>query len=314
MITSIEILLAFTLDLMIGDPRWLPHPVQVIGKCIEWAEIVLRKLIPARLGGIILAVIIVTATYSVTYLITAAIRNYIGGTAGSFVIIFLSSTTLALRGLIVSVLGVFRSTSLDEARQKLSMIVGRDTQSLDEDGVYRASIETLAENTSDGVIAPLFYLAIGGLPLAMAYKAINTLDSMVGYKNEKYIEFGWASARLDDAANYIPARLTGMLMVLASFFVGKASAIGAMGIMTRDGRKHSSPNSGIPEAAMAGALGIVLGGPSTYGGVVMDKPAIGDGGSTRYKSARAGAIKITALAGFGGLGISALLAYMRIQP
>lgn len=313
MITPIEILLAFTLDLMIGDPRWLPHPVQAIGICIERAETFLRRLLPARLGGILLTIIIVIWVYSLTYLITSAIRHYIGGTAGSLVIIFIASTTLALRGLIVSVLEVFRSTSLDEARQKLSMIVGRDTESLDEDGVYRASIETLAENTSDGVIAPLLYLAIGGLPLAMAYKSINTLDSMVGYKNDKYIEFGWASARLDDAANYIPARLTGLLIVLASLFIGKASAPSAMRIMLRDGNKHSSPNSGIPEAAMAGALGVMLGGSSTYGGVEVDKPTIGNGGSTKYKSRRSEAIKITALAGFVGFGISALIAYTRTQ-
>ena len=176
MITPLELLIAFCIDALIGDPRWLPHPVRIIGKGIEWAEALLRRLLPARIGGLLLAVIIVGATYAVTYYVVEIIRLRIGGITASIIIAYLASTTLALRGLVMAVGGVFKSKDIDLARQRLSRIVGRDTHSLDEEGVHRAAIETLAENTSDGIIAPLFFLAIGGVPLAMAYKAINTLD------------------------------------------------------------------------------------------------------------------------------------------
>ncbi len=156
------------------------------------------------------------------------------------------------------------------------MIVGRDTAELDEQGITRAVVETVAENTSDGVIAPLFYLALGGPALALAYKAVNTLDSMVGYKNTAYKNFGWAAAKLDDLANFIPARISAVLLSLAAWCLPGASGMNAFRISLRDGRKHASPNSGYPEAAVAGALGLRLGGPSVYGGVVLDKPFIGD--------------------------------------
>ena len=198
------------------------------------------------------------------------------------------------------------------------MIVGRDTQNLDEKGVLRAVIETVSENLSDGVIAPLFYLAIGGLPLAIAYKAINTLDSMVGYKNEKYLSFGWAAAKLDDAANFIPARVTGLLVVLASYCYyllrkpGSALSVAraSFQVMKRDGRNHTSPNSGIPEAAMAGALGVRLGGPSTYGGVLVQKPFIGDAVSEDYRTASEQAVAIVVLAAV----IAVLAAVITVWP
>jgi adenosylcobinamide-phosphate synthase len=164
---------------------------------------------------------------------------------------------------------------LTAARRYLANIVGRDTAELDEAEIWRATVETVAENTSDGVIAPLFYLCLGGPLLAIAYKAVNTLDSMVGYRNERYIEFGRASARFDDLANFIPARITGLLMVAAAPLFG-LSARNAWRIMRRDGRNHSSPNSGIPEAAVAGALGVRLGGTNLYGGRPVEKPTIGD--------------------------------------
>jgi adenosylcobinamide-phosphate synthase len=167
------------------------------------------------------------------------------------------------------------SGDLAEARRYLSYIVGRDTENLDEEEIWRAVVETVAENTSDGVIAPLFYLMIGGPVLGLAYKAVNTLDSMVGYKNERYLLFGRASARFDDFVNYIPARLTGLLVVLAAPFLG-LPAKQSWRIMARDGRNHSSPNSGIPEASVAGALGVRLGGTNLYGGVPVEKPTIGD--------------------------------------
>jgi adenosylcobinamide-phosphate synthase len=173
------------------------------------------------------------------------------------------------------VLKALDTGGIEDGRERLSRIVGRDTGELDRNEVLRATVETVSENTSDGVVAPLFYLALGGPALMMAYKAVNTLDSMVGYKNAKYKDFGWFSARVDDVANYIPARLSGALAVSASFILGynwKASAR----IMFRDGGKHPSPNSGVIEAAFAGALGVRLGGSSSYGGVASVKPAIGD--------------------------------------
>jgi len=169
--------------------------------------------------------------------------------------------------------------------------VGRDTENLNEKGVLKATMETLAENLSDGIIAPLFFLALGGLPLAMAYKAINTLDSMVGYRNERYLEFGRASARCDDLANFIPARITGLLMVAAAPLFA-LSAKNAWRIMGRDGRNHSSPNSGMPEAAVAGALGVRLGGTNLYGGKPVEKPTIGDAVKQISQESWRGAIRL----------------------
>jgi adenosylcobinamide-phosphate synthase len=267
--------------------------------------------------------------------------------AGTVIFIYLISTTLALRGLISSVrlvIDAVNSGNLDDARRKLSMIVGRDTGSLGEEAILRAAIETLAENLSDGFGAPLFYLVIGGLPLGIAYKAVNTLDSMVGYKNERYMRFGWAAARLDDAANYIPARITGLAISAAAFLyclisrrksdVGnRKSEIGnrkseietatsallnlefriqnsklgvfnraleaartSFRVMRRDGRNHTSPNSGLPEAAMAGALGVRLGGPSTYGGVAVEKPYIGEEFTGDYLTSARQAVHVAVIA------------------
>ncbi len=226
---------------------------------------------------------------------------------GALLFIYLASTSLALRSLLTAAKGVIdavKEKDLGAARQRLSMIVGRDTQELEEEAILRATIETVAENLSDGFVAPLLYLAVGGLPLAIAYKAVNTLDSMVGYKNERYLRFGWAAARLDDAANYVPARITGFILAPAAFcrFLtdGPAAAFraarGALAAMRRDGRKHTSPNSGIPEAAMAGALGVRLGGPSTYGGMLVKKPFIGDGTTGDYRISADRALSLSACA------------------
>jgi adenosylcobinamide-phosphate synthase len=237
-------------------------------------------------------------------------------------LIYLTATTIALRELIASARLVIESVkdgALDASRKKLAMIVGRDTGNLTEDGVMRATVETLAENLSDGVIAPIFYLTLGGIPLAIAYKAINTLDSMVGYKNERYIRFGWAAARLDDIANFIPARITGMFIVIAAFlyslFREPANSMSvarkALSVMRRDGRNHTSPNSGIPEAAMAGALGLRLGGPSTYRGVVVEKPYIGDEMGTNSIAASESAVALVSLASFLSVVTAAILLPMR---
>jgi len=274
----VQIGIAFLLDIMIGDPRWFPHPVRMIGVCIEYCERVLRRLIPSeQVGGIFLTFIIVIGTYLVTYQLLVFFYEirWSLGILVSIIIIFFSLSTRDLLKETGNVLKALKSGNLKTARKNLSRIVGRDTQNLSEEQIATGCIETSAENIVDGIIAPLFYAFIGGPALAMAYKSINTLDSMVGYKNDKYIDFGRASAKLDDVANYIPARIAAIVLPIASYLCG-ANYSNSVKILKRDGRKHPSPNSGIPEAAIAGALGIRLGGPSVYNDVRSDKPFIGD--------------------------------------
>ena len=313
----VELFLAFALDMAIGDPKWLPHPVRGIGKFIGFIDSKRGHrpragFFAGRTGGVLLAVFIAGGTFAAA----CALTDYLQGLPvgdyriiGIIIYIYLVASTLALRGLIDSVKAVVDTPDLTSARARVGMIVGRDTKKLDHEGVRRAALESLAENASDGVIAPLFYLAIGGLPLALTYKAVNTLDSMVGYKSEKYIKFGWASARLDDLFNIVPARITGLLFVLASFLSSGFSfkeARGAMSIMWRDGQKHSSPNAGVPEAAMAGAVGVKLGGPSIYGGVVIEKPYINEEGSPVEEEHVRRGISIVMMASLLGLGFAAL--------
>lgn len=285
---------ALLIDLVAGDPKWLPHPVRLIGTAIEKGEAALRRIkpLPPRAAGIILWLLITGGVYGAVYFIEKAVK---GSLLGDAVIILLLSSTIALRGLAGEgrkTIGLVSEGKLDEARAGLKSLVGRDTEGLDAPGILRAATESLAENASDGVIAPVFYYILGGLPLAFAYKAANTLDSMTGYKNERYIEFGWASARLDDLANLIPARLTGLFIAAGAVLLrlkGKRSFM----TMLRDGGKHPSPNSGIPMAAMAGALGASLGGPALYGGKLIDKPFIGkEGDPVTIASARA-ALRLT---------------------
>jgi adenosylcobinamide-phosphate synthase len=224
-----------------------------------------------------LLLIVVVVTYVLVFLLLKgaySVSPYVGFAVAAV----LSWTCLAAHSLHREsklVANRLLAGDLEGARCCLSRIVGRDTEQLDEPEIWRALVETVAENTSDGVIAPLFYLMLGGPALGLAYKAVNTLDSMVGYKNAAYIRFGWASARFDDIVNYLPARLTGTLMALAAPLAG-LSGRNALSMMLRDGRNHSSPNSGIPEAAAAGALGVQLGGTNRYFGAVVEKPTIGD--------------------------------------
>jgi adenosylcobinamide-phosphate synthase len=335
MMEVIILIAAFLLDLAVGDPRRMPHPVRIIGKGISFLEGVIRRIARTerteKIGGIILALLIIISVFLLTFAMNKIILLCIatGGiitAAGIVTAVVLTSTTIAIRDLIDSsktVIDSVKAGTIDEARRSLSMIVGRDTERLPDKGILKATIETLAENLSDGIVAPLFYFALGGLPLAMTYKAINTLDSMVGYKNEKYINLGKASARLDDIANYLPARITGVLIVAAigicrtfSLIVGRtrsslSTAGNAFAIMIRDGRNHSSPNSGIPEAAMAGGLGIMLGGPSTYGNVLVEKPTIGEEKNSDYHAAAENTLKIVLLASSLGLGVSVLILFLR---
>ncbi|GBE41356.1 cobalamin biosynthesis protein [bacterium BMS3Bbin09] len=401
MTETMALTLAYLVDLITGDPRWMPHPVQAMGLLIEKLETWLRNLInwegaeeeskgddkprprvnlndivppflrkgkdlstgvQEKIAGAALVAIMVAGTFISFFILDRILDSLDFSPIAEFIsfgiYVFLVSTTLATRGLIGSALGVIRELGRGElniSRDKLSMIVGRDTQNLQEAGILKAVIETLSENASDGITAPLFYFVLGGLPLAMTYKAINTLDSMIGYKNDKYRSFGWAAARLDDIANYIPARITGALIVAAVYCINSCrfavswgaewlegmrnrmgryvgsflnwiegkikgpdfeSAKRAYSIMIRDGKNHSSPNAGVPEAAMAGALGVRLGGPSTYEGVEGVKPYIGDnilkeglkpGSAEAYMEAALIAVGIIKLTSFLGLLAAILL-------
>ena len=304
----VALVLACAVDAALGDPRWLPHPVVLMGRMIERTEAMLRQRAgDLRKGGVVLALVVVSAAGLSAYAAQRLLMLPSGGPAAAIAAIayvYLVSTTIACRGLLESVREVLAEDEINAAREKLSHIVGRDTSGLDRDGIRRAALETLAENASDGIIAPLFYFAIGGLPLAFMYKAANTLDSMVGYRNERYRELGWASARLDDFMNYLPSRITGLLISAAAGFVDGAQAARAMSIMMRDGRKHKSPNAGIPEAAMAGALGIRLGGPSSYNGEIVDKPWIGDDKQEGYEGKSGPALRLVSTASLMGMGLA----------
>lgn len=271
-------LAAVFLDLVLGDPRALPHPVVGIGRLISFLEPRLRRIFAdERRAGCALLITTVGIAYGIAALLLHA-AFAVSADAGTVAAVYLGWVSLAARSLHAEsgkVAKALERGDLPGARLALSYIVGRETEQLEEGEIVRGAVETVAENTGDGVIAPLFYLMLGGPALAIAYKAVNTLDSMVGYKNERYLNFGWASARFDDLANYLPARLTALLMVAAAP-VCALSGKNAWRIMRRDGRNHSSPNSGFPEAAAAGALRVRLGGANRYFGKVVEKPSIGD--------------------------------------
>jgi adenosylcobinamide-phosphate synthase len=270
---------AFLLDLAVGDPRWLPHPVVLMGKMIALGERRLHSGNPRRdfLAGMTLSVFVVVLSATVT-LGALALFDLLPLWLSFGALAVLASTTLATRALLDAVKLIeapLRAGDLVAARQKLSRIVGRETAHLNRDKVLRASLESLSESTCDGIVAPLFYLFLGGVPLAMAYKAVSTLDSMIGYRTERYFYFGKFAAALDDAMNFIPARLTALFMVVATL-AARLNPAHAMRVAWRDHANHLSPNAGYPEAALAGAFGIRLGGPSIYFGQKIDKPYLGD--------------------------------------
>lgn len=276
----IAIISAYLLDLIMGDPRWFPHPVRGIGRLITFLERKLRtdrKTYLLRIKGVALAIIVVGVCAFSTYTLLYSLKR-ITPVLEIAVWILLGYTSLACGDLFShakAILKKLENKDMEEARKKLSLIVGRDTSNLSEGKIITATIESIAESSNDGIIAPLFYLILGGPVLALSYKAINTLDSMVGHRDEKYRDFGWFSARLDDVANFIPARITGILIATSSLLLGYGFQ-NSFKMMHRDGQKHPSPNSGISEAAMAGALGVQLGGPSKYGGKLLVKPYIGE--------------------------------------
>ena len=269
----LPLLLGWLLDLLLGDPRWLPHPIVGFGKMIACGERLLNRGFHRIWKGAMLALVLVGSVFAVTwallYVMDLGVPFPMGGGVVSTVLIFfcLAGTTL-----VREVRQTFRAVdrSLDEGRKQVARIVGRDTAQLSAQEIRTAALETLAENLSDGVVAPLFWLCIGGVPGMLAYKMVNTLDSMIGYKTERYKDFGCFAARMDDVANYIPARLTALLMVLAS------GRLRLLKFVVKYGSRHASPNSGYPEAALAGILNCRFGGPHTYFGQLFDKPYIGE--------------------------------------
>lgn len=279
---TIALAAGFILDLIFGDPRWLYHPVCLIGKLISSFEKGIRKVFPktekGELAGGLVEVILICV---ITLLVPAFVLYFlyihlpaIGVLLETFWCYQLLATR-SLRDESMKVYDALKKGTIEDARHAVSMIVGRDTAELTEEGVTKATVETVAENTSDGVIAPMIYMAIGGVPLMFLYKGINTMDSMLGYKNDKYLYFGRCAARLDDVANYIPARISGWLMALSTVFVGMDTK-NAVKIYRRDRRNHASPNSAQTEAAMAGALDVQLAGNAYYFGKLYEKPTIGD--------------------------------------
>ena len=301
----ISLLIGWLLDLWLGDPAWLPHPVVGFGKMIASGEKHLNKGRHRMLKGALLAVGLILLVFGIVWMLRTVLGIFVlfifDGTHQQvyqlpvFLWIFdvvaifccLAGTTL-----IREVREVFHAVdrSIDEGRKQVARIVGRDTSELSAQEVRTAALETLAENLSDGVIAPLFWLAIGGVPAMVAYKMVNTLDSMIGYRTERYNDFGCLAARIDDVANYIPARITALLMVIAA---GKPQLIG---FVWRNGRNHASPNSGYPEAALAGILDCRFGGPHYYFGELFDKPYIGENARELTTSDMQKAVRINRMA------------------
>lgn len=270
--------IGLVLDFIIGDPNNPFHPVRIIGSLgIKLENITRRVFKNLKISGFVTWLGVILITFLVNSLIVRlafSISNIFGIIIEGILLYFcISSKGLKVEGL--KVIKVLESGDIEGARKQLSYIVGRDTKVLDEEGIIRAVIETVAENTSDGIIAPLLFGALGGAPLAMTYKSVNTCDSMFGYKNDKYIDFGFVPAKMDDLFNYIPARITGYLVIFAAFILG-LDYKNSYRIYKRDRYNHTSPNSAHPESAVAGALGIRLGGANYYFGKIVEKPTIGD--------------------------------------
>ena len=299
-------------DRIAGDPEWLPHPVRLMGWAVAKGETLLRHSNQSDeselLAGAALTAALVSASYFLTRLVIAQTYRQ-SKLLGWVTEIALGWTCLAARNLedeASLVLAALDVGDLALARRRLARIVGRDTANLDLHEISRAVIETVAESASDGVMAPLFYMSTGGVPLAMAYKAVNTLDSMIGHADDRYLYFGKAAARLDDAANLIPARLTALAIVAASG-LSNASACDAWKVWLRDGKKHKSPNAGQPESAMSGALGVQLGGGNYYGGEFITAERIGGEFSASQPRDARRAIRIASTVALLGLGAGVLL-------
>jgi len=269
---------AFILDFILGDPSILPHPIIYMGKAISFFESWFRKAIKNLLvSGGLFAVFLIGSTWLIAFFaIKVSMEIHpVFGTIVQVILLFFCFSSKSLEQAACHVFDALKENDMEKARKRLSMIVGRQTEELDHHAVTRATVETVAENFVDGFLSPLFFALIGGVPLALAYKMINTLDSMVGYKNETYLLFGRASARIDDVANFIPARLSVLVISLSTGLLSLKKGVLALKTGISQGRLHKSPNAGYPEATFAGALGVRLGGPSLYHGVMVDKPYIG---------------------------------------
>ena len=307
------LLFAVALDLAAGDPHWLPHPVRIIGRTVSAGERLIRRFTHGPsgelIGGAALTLGVVTASYfSARVLIESSRRAH--PVCGEVVETLLAWTTLAIRSLDGEARGVvvaLDAGDLHLARERLRMVVGRDTAHLEEREAARAVTETVAEGTCDGVIAPLLYLTVGGVPLAFAYKAVNTLDSMIGHREPPYLYFGRTAARTDDAANYLPARLTALAIMVAATVVSDADPAAAWRVWRRDGSKHASPNAGQPEAAMAGALGVRLGGVNYYDGEPHRTPFLGAEYERPTAKAARLSLRVALIASLGACAAAALL-------
>jgi adenosylcobinamide-phosphate synthase len=271
--------IAMSLDALVGDPRWLPHPIRWMGTAIAKGELFFRKpRIHTALSGALFAVTLIAGCWGITWLLVRMMYHVhpLAGMGLEIILLFYCLSARSLAQAAMSIYHLLECEQISSARTELSFIVGRDVTHYQSSDIARATVETIAENFVDGVLSPLFYAIIGGAPLAMAYKMVNTLDSMVGYKNPRYILFGRAAARIDDVANYIPARLAVPVIALAARLLLAGLGRVSLNMAKRDGARHSSPNAGYPEAAFAGALGLRLGGPNIYHGVWVEKPYIGD--------------------------------------
>jgi adenosylcobinamide-phosphate synthase len=304
---------AYALDHVAGDPEWFPHPVRLIGFAISRGETWLRRPNQSNTYELAAGTALTLAIVGSTYWLTACIIRKADRYSTSFGIateVILGWTCLAARNLqdeAHSVLDALGSGNLSYARQRTARVVGRDTDRLDTQEVSRAVIETVAESASDGIMSPLFYMALGGVPLAMAYKAVNTMDSMIGHADARYFYFGKAAARLDDAANYLPSRLTALTIVAASRFVKKSYPKAAWRTWRRDGSRHKSPNAGQPESAVAGALQVALGGSNTYAGELISTPQMGAEFPSATPAKAVQAIRLVSAASFLALVVCVVL-------
>ncbi len=283
---------AFVFDFLLGDPRWLPHPIIYMGKAISFFESRFRKIFKhVFVAGLFFAVFLITATWAISFALLklAFIIHPLFFACVQIVLLFFCFSSTSLEKAAIAVYGALKEDDIVKARKKVGMIVGRQTNALDEAAITRASVETVAENFVDGFLSPLFFALIGGVPLALAYKMVNTLDSMVGYKNDQYLFFGRASARIDDIANFIPARLSVIIISLSTGIISLKKSVLTFKTGLKEGRSHKSPNAGFPEASFAGALGVRLGGPNIYHGNLVEKPFIGsafkDPGKEKIKQA-----------------------------
>lgn len=278
----IAVILGFILDLIFGDPHWLPHPVRLMGWTVSKGEILLRRLLPGTqkgefLGGMILTIAVTGLFLTLPFLILllAARINPVAEIIIASIFCYQILATKCLKTESMRVYHYLNNRDMGNSRKYLSWIVGRDTQNLTEEGITKATVETIAENTCDGVVAPMIFMIIGGVPLGLFYKAVNTLDSMIGYKNEKYLYFGRFAAKLDDVLNFLPAIFSAYTMLAASFLIG-LDWKNAFRIYKRDRKNHTSPNSARTEAVCAGAMNVQLAGDAQYFGKLVKKPTIGD--------------------------------------